>query len=457
MRIDNFFEIGHGIIVKYEGNPVGFADFITKTDKNNHTIFVKDSVEGRKRYFDVDTKEFVDTYNARDLYRNPETFSTKFGFKAAEGWKTTGFEIYLPNTFNFESSIFLVVRDVSNHNVLASIYLSLDEHRIFRPIKYRGKSLYQAKFHNVIPYTSNDIEVSCAVFDAYLSETEPFAKATDDCFVLTADYVIGRNFVPVIPNKLNSGVIRPTITVEDTGYIVVGMEPTEIYDTLQGAIEKTLPEETNDYAISTRYRITYGTEEIGYKSLTVSNEEFPLAPIRFVPDTKFLIEHESDITSYEFGVEAIVTVGEVSIIRQTDTIVNLTPHIFEGIESKLVRNVKPIVVEPKLINEIENKVIKTTNKVKILEVPKVIYAEVITEDISIATSKNVSLRGIFYIEKMQILDDKNKLVEEVWCRYIKPQVALFDLESVISTVKPGYKYCIRNLSKDIVRKGTFVK
>lgn len=317
---------------------------------------------------------------------NPEHPDTRERYSA-------NYCLYLRQGFTFQNlfGILFVAQDMVTNEVLTSQLLTENDFSISDTMELVNGTFWIQMCNLIVPRTENNVQVSIA----YVTYSDVESSAGDSLGYI---YNYPIEFIPLVAEKPMPDFIRTSIDFDDAHFITIRTYTTE---------NKTLERSILDYfgvnmaSITVEHVVKYGTANIGYKTLKVSNEDNIYNPVNiglnlaeFAGEEKVLI-----FVSTEINVDNKLMKRETYIV--TDIFETLNPVIAELIgapaeiaDLKLQKNI-----------QVSNQVIKTEVTQKIVPIIQPVFVAIVSGEIQYER-KNVTFDAV--LEHCYFVTDKTK-------------------------------------------------
>lgn len=358
---------------------------------------------------------------------------------------STIFSLYLRQGFTFNNlfGILFVAQDMVTEEILISRIITQNEFFISDTKELVNGTFWIQQFDMIIPRTDNNVQVQIA----YVTY--------DDIDITTENIGYINNypleFISLISEKPYPDFIRTNIEFDDAHFIKIETYTTE---------NKTLEQSILDYFgvsvsnIKLTHQIKYGTLEKGYKTISVSNDDYTFGPVNIGLNLSEFYDPNSTSNEVNIFVTTEINVDSKTMKRST------------SISTDLLQTLNPILAgfigSPQTINELRlNKNITVTNKVieqnvikKLVPILQPTYIQINNVDV-IFEIKNISFDNV--IESCYLITDKTDKDESqtIMSHKTKEGKFYFDLSEMILNKNTSFKIITVKDSR-LVQTGNFI-
>lgn len=260
------------------------------------------------------------------------------------------------------------------------------------------------------------------------------------------------NFEPLIGEEPIPDYIQTLVQIENNQYISIEPLTLEPNKTLEQSIYEFFGLSTNNIIpITVEHIIKYGTDNFGYKTIRISNEDYKYGKIKIGLD---LTEFETSEITIFVSTEIIVN---NKLIKREQTIIFDYSDILNPVISNLILSPETVYpVEVKNIQNVTNTVIETKTESKIIPIFQPTFVELQTNENILFESKNISFNDInitsYLVTKTPEGNDKDFILSK---STIEGKI-YYDL-STISKPEKDINYQIINAENNLILKKGILK
>jgi len=285
--------------------------------------------------------------------------------------------------------------------------------------------------------------------DVYLVEVTEilFSDIVFDGTDIGLIYSYPNNFTPLIGEKPIPDFIQSSVILDVNHYITVGCKTSE---------NKTLEQSILDYFelsianITIEHVIMYGTDNLGYKSLRVSNEDNMFLPVNIGLNlSDYNIPGNDSITIF---ISSEISVDGKLMKRESTLNTSLLDSINPLVQDMIVHPATnyPVTVTDQVT--VQNTIIETPEVTKIVPIFQPIFAEMISNDIQFET-KNIVFNSIIndtYLKFLKSATDEEQIILN---KRTSDNKVYFDLSDFYAIQGPTTYQLIDENSNAIIGKG----
>lgn len=309
---------------------------------------------------------------------------------------STIFTLYLRQGFTFKNlfGILFVAQDMTTEEILVSRLLTQNDFHVSDTKELVNGTFWIQQFDMLIPRTENNVQVQVA----YVTYDD--IEMSGDNIGFIYNYPI--EFIPLVNEKPYPDFIRTNVSFDDAHFLKIETYTTE---------NKTLQQSILDYFgvsvsnIKLTHQIKYGTISKGYKTISVSNDDYTFGPINIGLNLSEFYNPEESPNEVNIFVTTEINVDSKIMKRST----SITTDLFETINPILAG----FVGAPESVTELRlNKSTTVTNKVieqnvvtKIVPVLQPTFVQITNEEV-IFEIKNISFNNV--TETCYLITDKTK-------------------------------------------------
>lgn len=374
--------------------------------------------------------------NEYDLdVKNSRFISCKLLFKQGFNWK----DLF---------GTLLVIKGLETDNIYQSILINTNnlEVNFENSVELIDGIFWTASFSFNIPRISEE-NLGASIEYVKFDDVEIDEQSEDFGKLLNYPDV----FESLVTSKPIPDFIQTSLSVLDSQYISFEVITTEVNKTIEQSILDYFDFGNNVLDIQVRHVLKYGTENIGYKTLAVSNEDNVFGKIVIGLDFS-----EFQTNLIEFFVSTEIVCNNILMKREKTLIIDTIENINPVLNKLITGNVEvfPVKVENK--NIVTNTIIETITENKIIGISQPVFVEMVKEDI-IFENKNIYFD---FIEKPAYLIIKNTAIED---QFILSKDTIdgkiyFDLSDIILTEEDKVEYNIVDQeSQKIMSKGFILR
>lgn len=298
-------------------------------------------------------------------------------------------------------------------------------------------------------FWTKNIKFMIPDFEENLMVSVETIKFTD----IETDGIIGKiynyplndnSYEPLISESPIPDFIQTKVTLTNNQYLKIEPITLEPNKTIEQSILDYFGLTDNLVPITVEHVINYGTEEIGFKTYRISNEDYKFNPIVI----------GLDLTGFDSVTMTVFVSTEIvcnsKLMKREQNIIFDYSSSLNPILANLVLSpefVYPVVFET--VNNIQNTIIESKTETKLVPIFQPVFVEMIKEDI-VFENKNISFEDI-KISAFMIIDSEKE--QYIVSKITNDGSVHFDLGTLIKPEKDCNYTIIDSSTKRIIKKG----
>jgi len=254
-------------------------------------------------------------------------------------------------------------------------------------------------------------------------------------------------FIPLIDEKPVPDYIQTKIAFDINHFLKINLTTTENKTVKQSILDYFELEMAN---IEVKHIINYGTELLGFKSISVINNDDIFGPINIGLNLLEFSTETNDIVNIFVSTEILV--DEKLIVRQASLNTTLLETINPLVQNMLrfPETVYPVNVS--IENVVQNTVIEARESVKFVPIIQPVFAELITDDINF-NNQNIKFDNVVADCYLSIGDPIQQVIES---HKTSDNIYYFDLSELTKPIKNTTYELRYYVGKILIGKGNFL-
>jgi hypothetical protein len=345
----------------------------------------------------------------------------------------------LKQGFSFDDvfGLHFIIKDVTSNTVLTSCLRQVLDFSVPATPYFNGADQFTAETTIMIPLSSNVLvaQVTTVTND----------DISDSGSNIGLVYNYPYEFVPLIEDKPVPDFIVSSLSLDDNHYIRVQVSTTE---------NKTVEQSVLDYFgleiadINVTHVIDYGNEELGYKSLRVSNEDNRYLPVNV------------GLNLLEFGNSMITITSTTEIevdgkLMKRQATLNTDLSVINPYLVSLITH--PDTLYPVEVNNstiVQNTIIETREQREIIKVLQPVFAEMINDSFKFER-KNIYFDRLTSASYLRIIKDDKNDEQLIASQITVDNRYYFDLSQATPVVANGSYQLLDMNTLKVFGSGTF--
>lgn len=294
------------------------------------------------------------------------------------------YTLYLRQGFTFKNlfGILFVAQDMLTEEILISRLFTQNDFYVSDTKELVNGTFWIQQCNFLVPRTENNVQVQIA----YVTYED--VEMSGDNIGFIHNYPI--EFIPLLSEKPYPDFIRTIVSFDNANFLNIETITTE---------NKTLEQSILDYFgvslanITLTHQIKYGTISKGYKTISISNDDYTFGPVNIGLNLSEFYEKNVNPNEVNIFVTTIINVDSKVMRRST----SITTNLFETINPILA----DLITSPTEVYDLRlNKITNVTNKVieqntisKIVPILQPTYVQIVDTDIYFE-NKNISFNNV---------------------------------------------------------------